>query len=209
MVSDYTSRFWQRCGDLQFAEGCAVLFIAIVVPTLWEQTRNYKFSLNPEVSSTRRQLVRQLVIEQIQWRFNPLSAPYFGGIWEAAVKLLKHHLRWVVGDSKLIFEEMNTLLAQVEACLNSRSLQTLSDDPENLAALTPGHFLAGSALTAISEPSLLNQSNKPADALATSPKDAKSLLGPLVLRVFTFSRSSPEMVDQGVGIQCWTIVSHP
>lgn len=125
------------------------------------------------------------------------SVPHFG-IWEAAVKSLKHHLRWVVGDSKLIFEEMSTLLAQVEACLNSRSLQTLSDDPENLATLTPGHFLVGSALTAISEPSLLNQSNKP--ALATSPKDAKSLLEPLVSRVFTLSRLSPEM-DQGVGIQ--------
>lgn len=102
----------------------------------------------------------------------------------------------------MIFEEMNTLLAQVEACLNSRSLQTLSDDPENLATLIPGHFLLGSALTAISEPSLLIQSNKPADTLATFPKDVKSLLGPLVSRVFTLFRSSPEMVDQGVGIQC-------
>ncbi|XP_039303484.1 uncharacterized protein LOC120357383 [Solenopsis invicta] len=99
-------------------------------------------------------VVGQLASEQIQWRFNPPSAPHFGGIWEAAVKSLKHHLRRVLGDSTLTFEEMSTLLAQVEACLNSRPLQALSDDPEDLAALTPGHFLVGSALTAVPEPSL-------------------------------------------------------
>ncbi|XP_029174059.1 uncharacterized protein LOC114942788 [Nylanderia fulva] len=41
---------------------------------------------------------------------------------------------------------MATLLSQIEACLNSRPLQPLSDDPEDVAALTPGHFLIGSAL---------------------------------------------------------------
>jgi len=51
---------------------------------------------------------------------------------------------------------MSTLLAQIEACLNSRPLQAMSDDPEDLAALTPGHFLVGSALTAIPEPSWID-----------------------------------------------------
>ncbi|XP_029176335.1 uncharacterized protein LOC114944535 [Nylanderia fulva] len=49
---------------------------------------------------------------------------------------------------------MATLLSQIEACLNSRPLQPLSDDPEDVAALTPGHFLIGSALSAVPEPSL-------------------------------------------------------
>lgn len=49
---------------------------------------------------------------------------------------------------------MTTLLTQVEACLNSRPLQALTDDAEDLSALTPGHFLIGSALTAVPEPSL-------------------------------------------------------
>ena len=52
---------------------------------------------------------------------------------------------------------MSTLLAQIEACLNSRPLQALSDDPEDFAALTPGHFLIGSSLAAIPEPALLDQ----------------------------------------------------
>ena len=50
------------------------------------------------------------------WKFNPPAAPHFGGIWEAAVKSVKHHLKRVVGESKLTLEEMSTLLFRIEAC---------------------------------------------------------------------------------------------
>ena len=39
-----------------------------------------------------------------------------GGIWEAAVKSLKTHLKYTLGNMKLTFEEL-TVLCQVEACL--------------------------------------------------------------------------------------------
>jgi len=90
-----------------------------------------------------------------KWLFNPPASPHFGGQWEAGVKSVKHHLRRVVGDTLLTYEEMNTLLTQIEAVLSSRPLTPLSNDPEDLEALTPGHFLTGSALKAIPEPSLL------------------------------------------------------
>ncbi|XP_076660820.1 uncharacterized protein LOC143364269 [Halictus rubicundus] len=92
--------------------------------------------------------------EGIRWKFNPPSAPHFGGIWEAAVKSVKHHLRRIIGEQRLTFEELTTLLTGIEACLNSRPLTPLSDDPEDPVALTPGHFLIGEPLTAIPEPSL-------------------------------------------------------
>ncbi|XP_076301466.1 uncharacterized protein LOC143219348 [Lasioglossum baleicum] len=92
--------------------------------------------------------------EGISWKFNPPSAPHFGGIWEAAVKSVKHHLRRIIGEQRLTFEELTTLLTGIEACLNSRTLQPLSDDPEDPAALTPGHFLIGEPLIALPEPSL-------------------------------------------------------
>ncbi|KAL6416764.1 hypothetical protein ACFW04_014841 [Cataglyphis niger] len=92
----------------------------------------------------------------MQWRFNPPSAPHFGSLWEAAVKSLKHHLRRVLGESTLTYEEMSTFLTQIESCMNSRPLQALSDDPDDLTALTPGHFLVGTALNALPEPCLVD-----------------------------------------------------
>jgi len=90
----------------------------------------------------------------VRWHFNPPAAPHFGGLWEAAVKSTKHHLRRVIGETKLTYEELSTFLAQVEACLNSRPLQALTDDPEDFSALTPGHFLVGAPLLAVPEPAL-------------------------------------------------------
>lgn len=52
------------------------------------------------------------------------------------MKSMKHHLRRVIGDITLTYKEMTTLLAQIEACLNSRPLQALSDDPEDCSALS-------------------------------------------------------------------------
>ena len=63
-----------------------------------------------------------LASQKIQWNFIPPAAPHFGGIWEAGVKSVKYHLKRVIGDTKLTFEEMTTLLNQLEAVLNSRPL---------------------------------------------------------------------------------------
>ena len=82
-----------------------------------------------------------LLKDGIEWRFNPPAAPHFGGLWEAAVKSTKYHLRRVVGEQHFTYEEMTTLLHQIEACLNSRPLQSMSDDPGDLNPLTTGHFL--------------------------------------------------------------------
>ncbi|XP_029158933.1 uncharacterized protein LOC114931136 [Nylanderia fulva] len=107
-----------------------------------------------EASQEHTKLASLLANDGTQWHFNPPSAPHFGGKWEAAVKSVKFHLKRVLGNHLLTFEEMTTLLIQIEAVLNSRPLSPLSDDPEDLAALTPGHFLLGHAPTVLPEPSL-------------------------------------------------------
>lgn len=87
----------------------------------------------------------------INWHFNAPSWPSAGGLWEAAVKSLKYHLKRVIGEQRLTYEEFSTLITQIEGCLNSRPLCPLSDDPEELDALTPSHFLGSGPLLTIHE----------------------------------------------------------
>lgn len=84
---------------------------------------------------------------EIIWHFNPPSAPNFGGSWEAAVKSMKHHLKRVTAERPLTYEELSTLLARIEAILNSRPLCPVSSNPsDGFDYLTPGHFLVGAPL---------------------------------------------------------------
>ncbi|CAK9800717.1 hypothetical protein ANTPLA_LOCUS7241 [Anthophora plagiata] len=95
------------------------------------------------------QITNFLSEKQIQWHLIPPQAPHFGGLWESAVRLTKYHLNRVIGEQRLTYEELYTLLTRIESCLNSRPLSPSSSDPNDLNPLTPGHFLIGTAPCAL------------------------------------------------------------
>ena len=90
----------------------------------------------------------------IEWLFIPPRSPNFGGLWEAAVKSMKHHLCRVMGNSNLIYEEITTILCQIEQVLNNRPLMALTNNPDDIFALTPSMLVNGSRLDAIPQPCL-------------------------------------------------------
>ncbi|XP_062541892.1 uncharacterized protein LOC134209885 [Armigeres subalbatus] len=96
----------------------------------------------------------EAALDSIEFKFIPARSPNFGGLWEAAVKSVKGHMRRVIGNRMLKCDEMQTVVAQIEACLNSRPLTPMSNDPTDLEVLTPGHFLIQRPLTAVPELSL-------------------------------------------------------
>ncbi|GBN40838.1 hypothetical protein AVEN_204093-1 [Araneus ventricosus] len=108
------------------------------------------------VSHPNGTLANFLLSEYIEWKFIPPKSPNFGGVWEAGVKLFKHHLKRVIGNAHLTLEEFLTIILEIESVLNSRPLTLLSTEFDNFETLSPGHFLIGRPLTSIVEPDLLN-----------------------------------------------------
>jgi hypothetical protein len=99
------------------------------------------------------EFMEYIATEEIEWHFNAPAWPSGNGLCESAVRLMKYHLKRVLGEQKLTFEEFTTLLAEIEACLNSRPLTTLKEDSEDMNFLTPSHFLiSDSILSAPSGP---------------------------------------------------------
>lgn len=129
-------RFTSRrgfCSDLYSDRGTTFVGADKELKQLFQKSTPFVFEISESLSNVGT-----------NWHFNPPAAPHFGGIWEAAVKSAKYHLKRVVSSHTPTFEELYTLLTQVEACLNSRPLIALGDDVSDIQPLTPAHFLINS-----------------------------------------------------------------
>ncbi|KAI5752980.1 hypothetical protein M8J77_022401 [Diaphorina citri] len=89
----------------------------------WDMIANY--------SSARR----------IEWRFNPPTAPWWGGWWERLIGLMKNLLRRVLGRTSVNYVELQTLLCEVESVINARPLTYVSNNATDLSCITPSMFL--------------------------------------------------------------------
>ncbi|XP_075163827.1 uncharacterized protein LOC142236490 [Haematobia irritans] len=109
--------------------------------------KEFQLFLNNVADYTSRKFMSQ----GLEWSFIPPNAPHMGGLWEAGVKSFKTHFKKVAQNYKYTYEEFTTLLTRIEAVLNSRPLSPITDDPLELNALTPGHFIRGAPLVAVPE----------------------------------------------------------
>ncbi|XP_068144195.1 uncharacterized protein [Drosophila tropicalis] len=109
------------------------------------------------LSSTQQKILSHYSHQNLSWHFIPPGAPHMGGLWEAGVKSFKTLFYKATCNQRYTFEEFSTLLAKVEACLNSRPISPMSEDPTDSLALTPGHFLVGGPLLSVTEPEFKDQ----------------------------------------------------
>lgn len=107
------------------------------------------------IGQVHSEIENLLANDRTTWHHIPASGPHFGGLWEASVKLIKFHLKRVLGTTTLTYEEMSTITSQIEACINSRPISHISDDPSDTTPLTPGHFLIGEAPITVPEETYL------------------------------------------------------
>lgn len=109
------------------------------------------------LSETHDEQVKQFCNDhRIIWQHIPARSPHWGGVWESMVKQFKYYFKRELLDSYLYIDEIETLIIQVEAVLNSRPLTPISTSPDDLNYLTPGHFLIGQPLNLIPEPTWKN-----------------------------------------------------
>lgn len=79
-------------------------------------------------------------VNEIHWKFNPPSSPWWGGFWERLIGILKDLLKKNLGRSSLTYEELQTLVCECEGIMNSRPLTYVSEETE-FKTLTPSMFL--------------------------------------------------------------------
>ena len=70
---------------------------------------------------TQAKEVRHYMLnQQVEWKFIVEKAPWWGGYWERLVQSVKRCLKKTIGKSKLIFDELATVLVEIESTLNNR-----------------------------------------------------------------------------------------
>ncbi|XP_031352596.1 uncharacterized protein LOC116177688 [Photinus pyralis] len=110
--------------------------------------------LYDRAKSHGNQIIDYAANEGIEFKFIPSYSPVFGGLWEAGVKSTKFHLKRIAGKALLTYEQLNTIVVEIEGILNSRPITQITNDPSDLSYLTPAHFLIGVPITSYPQPDL-------------------------------------------------------
>ena len=62
-------------------------------------------------------------------------APWWGGFWERLIRSIKRCLKKCIGRANLTFEQLRTMLVEIEAVINARPLTYVCDDQEGVSHL--------------------------------------------------------------------------
>lgn len=95
-----------------------------------------------------------------EWKFNVEGAPWWGGFFERMVRCVKSCLKRILGKSALSFEELYTVLVEVEAVINSRPITFVYNDHNEPDPLSPSNFIIGSRLTVLPSPECKTESTR-------------------------------------------------
>ena len=90
-------------------------------------------------------LNKELLRLRVKWQFIVEASPWWGGFRERLVQTVKRSLRKVLFRSSVNYEELQTVIIDVEAIINSRPLTYVSDNDVE-ETLTPAHLLLGRRL---------------------------------------------------------------
>ena len=134
-----TSRFTylELCPDMSSALfiNCFKRFISRCGAPIEVVSDNFKTFQSNETNVYFKEL-------NIKWKPILEKSPWWGGFYERLIGILKSALRKIVGTAKLNYEELYTVLVQVENMMNTRPLTYLSEENYD-EHITPSHLMYG------------------------------------------------------------------
>lgn len=96
------------------------------------------------IKNNTDELVTFCADEGIVWKYLPAATVHMEGLHEATVRACKMHLKRVLGQALLTYEDFSTVLIQVESILNSRPLCRIpNSNNDEIFYLTSAHFPIG------------------------------------------------------------------
>ena len=107
---------------------------------------------------------------RLTWSFKLEKAPRQGGFFERLIQSAKRCLKRTIGNAKLSYDELSTVVTEVELILNSRLLSYVpTEDLEE--PLTPSHLITGRRL--LSLPGVISKNPEDPDYQVTPRSPAE------------------------------------
>ena len=89
------------------------------------------------------QLQNYLAKQEIRWQFNLSKSPWWGGMYERLLKDVKKTLYKTLGRTHLTFEQLKTVIVDIEKHLNNRPLTYVKSGEGEDRVLTPNTIMWG------------------------------------------------------------------
>ena len=155
LVEDLSAAAFRRCLRRFAARyGTPALIVSDNAKTFQATEKALNELLNhPEVQSDLGHM-------RVEWRFNLERAPWWGGFFERMVASVKDCLRKTLGNARLTYEELLTVLVEVECILNARPMTYEYNEVDD-EVLTPSHLIYGRRIK-----SLLDEIMEPEDVVS-------------------------------------------
>ena len=77
----------------------------------------------------------------IKWKFNIEGAPWTGGFFERLIRSIKRCLKKILGNARLDYEQMLTIIKEIEMGLNNRAITYLYTESDLIEPVTPNKLL--------------------------------------------------------------------
>ncbi|KAK7580493.1 hypothetical protein V9T40_001122 [Parthenolecanium corni] len=124
--------FADRTTPLMILSDNALQFklLALYIPQFWETFHSL------------RSISTQLSNKNIQWVFTPAKAPWYGGVYERIIGLIKEAYFKTLTHHPILTSLLKSTFKNIQTMLNERPLCPSADEADQVA-LTPAHFLHG------------------------------------------------------------------